>query len=186
VTSGERLARLGVVADLVLAAVLTAFLFIATSGWLDAVPRPLALLGLYATPGIVGAFGVMGRRRALLLAAAIALLPGSFLSMAGVTLVFLLPLVLFAAAASQMARDVRWFGELADVVVLFGLMLGAGVALLALTANTCATNPSAAACSSAALTIQGVAAELALLVAAIGYAAWRAGLLPASRRGAGS
>jgi hypothetical protein len=186
VSNGERLGRRGVVADLVLAAVLTGFLLITTDTGLDAVPRPLALLALYATPGIVAACGVMGRRRSLLLAAAIVLLPGSFLSMAGVTLVFLLPLVLFAAAASQMTRDVRRFEGLADVVALAGLIVAAGIALLALTADTCATDPAAAACSSAALTIQGVAVELALLLAAVGFAAWRAGLLPASRQGAGS
>src|SRR5438067_2056973 len=85
-TTAVRLGRLAAVADLTLTAFLTALLLRITDSGLDAIPRPLALLPLYAAPGIVGALGVLGRRRSLLLAAGVVLVPGSIVSFTGVTL----------------------------------------------------------------------------------------------------
>lgn len=173
---GVRLGRMAVVADLALAGFLTALLLrITEPDPLDAIPRPLALLPLYATPGIVGVFGVIGRRRSLLFAAGVVLAPGSVLSFAGVTLVFVLPLALFWAAAVAMDRpggDQPRVVEYVELTVVAALMLGAGVALLTLTWSGC--NDSGAICGSAFLTLQGVGVELASLIAAVGFAAWRA------------
>lgn len=170
-----RLGRMAVVADLVLAATLTVLLLLITRSGLDAVPRPLALLALYAAPGVVGAIGVRGGRRSLLLAAGVVLLPGSVLSFAGVTLVFVLPAVLFWAAALTTAppdpRPSR-ATELAEVAVIAGLMLGAALALFGLSRSGC--NESGSICGSGFLSPEGVGAELALLLAAIAVAASRA------------
>lgn len=174
-----RLGWMAVVADLVLAGALTALLFLITTSSLDAVPRPLALLALYATPGAVGAIGVRGRRRSLLLAAGVVLVPGSVLSFAGVTLVFVLPAVLFWAASLTMAppkpRPSR-ATELAEVAVIAALMLGAAPALFGLSWSGCSESGSI--CGSGFLSLAGVGAELALLVAAVGVAADRTGWRP--------
>ena len=175
IAAGVRLGRMAVVADLLLAGFLTALLLVLTSSDLDAIPRPFALLLLYATPGIVGAMGVIGRRRSLLYAAGVALAPGSVLSFTGVTLIFVLPLALFWAAAVTMGppgpRPAR-IVELAELSVLAGLIVGAGVALITLTEAGC--NASGSHCSSAVLTGRGAAVEVGLLLAAVGFAAWRA------------
>ncbi|HEX7948947.1 MAG TPA: hypothetical protein VF494_01255 [Candidatus Limnocylindrales bacterium] len=166
---------MAVVADLVLALALTALLLRVTQESLDAIPRPFALLALYATPGIVGALGVRGGRRSLLLAAGIVLVPGSLLSFTGVTLIFALPLALFWAAAVTMGppdpRPSR-AGELAELIVAAGLMLGAGLALFATSWSGCTDTGSI--CGSGFLSWQGVGLELGLLLAAIAVAARRA------------
>lgn len=173
----RRLGWFAVIADVAITAILTAFLLIATDGQLDAVPRPIALLALYASPGVIGAIGVARERRSLLLAAAIVLVPGSVLSMAGVTLVFVLPMVLFAAAAASMgAARGGLVAAIAETTVVAGLVLAAGFALFALTGNSCATSDGATSCGSGLLTVQGVAVELGLLAAAILFAGWRARL----------
>ena len=185
--SGIRLGRRAAIVDIALAAALAGLLLVVTNGPGDVVPRPLALLALYATPGIVGGVGVLGGRRGLVWAATIVLIPGSLLSMAGVTLVFILPAVLFAATAIAIGPGrAAGFDDLVDAILPAALVIAAGVALFRLTANTCETDPSAAACSSAALTFAGVGLELALLAAAVSFAAWRAGLprtIGALRRG---
>lgn len=175
VPSGVRLGRLAVAANLALAAFMTALLLLITHSSLDAVPRPLALLPLYATPGIVGALGVIGRRRSLLFAAGVVLAPGAVLSFAGLTLMFALPMALFWAAAVTMQRPAGHPSravELVELTVTAGLMLAGGLALFAWSGSGC--NASGSICGSALLTLQGVALELALLTAAVGIAAWRA------------
>jgi hypothetical protein len=174
IPAGVRLGRLAVVADLVLASVLTAFLLRVGHESLDAVPRPLALLALYAAPGIVGAVGVMGRRRSLVFAAGVVLAPGSVLSFAGVTLIFVLPLALFWASAVTMGPPAglpRRTAEFGELTVAAGLMLVAAVALLSLTWAGC--NDSGSICGTGFLSVEGVAVELALLGAAVAFAAWR-------------
>ncbi|HEY6013923.1 MAG TPA: hypothetical protein VIU37_07945 [Candidatus Limnocylindrales bacterium] len=178
---------MAVAADLVLAVALTALLLRITSASLDAIPRPLALLALYATPGIVGAVGVRGHRRSLLFAAGIVLVPGSLLSFTGVTLIFALPLALFWAAAVTMGppdpRPPR-AGELAELIVAAGLMLGAGLALFATSWSGCTDTGSI--CGSGFLSWEGVVLELGLLLAAIAAAARRASQRPAPATNDGS
>lgn len=186
IAPGARLGGLAVVADLVLAGFLCALLLLTANEPLDAIPRPLALLPLYAAPGVVGALGVVGRRRSLLFAAGVVLAPGSVLSFAGVTLMFVLPLALFWAAAVTMdspnPRPSRAI-ELAELTVVASLMLGAGLALFAASRPGCSDSGSI--CGSGFLTLEGVGLELALLLAAVGFAAWRA-LGRAGPRGNGS
>jgi hypothetical protein len=73
----------------------------------EVVPRGLAMGLLYATPAVIGALGAIGRRRSVLAAAAAATTIGSVLSFSGVTLIFLVPGLLFAAAAGATARAGR-------------------------------------------------------------------------------
>lgn len=174
VAPGVRLGRMAVAADLVLAVALTSLLLGITHDSLDAVPRPLALLALYATPGIVGALGVRGRRSSLLFAAGVVLVPGSVLSFAGVTLIFALPLALFWAAAVTMeSAEPRSPGivAIAEVTIAVVLMVGAAVALFTTSWSGCSDSGSI--CGSGFLTLPGVVLELALVILAVGFAASR-------------
>ncbi len=70
------------------------------------VPWPLVLTSLLATPAVIGGLGAVSGRRSLLIAAGILCLVESILSFSGVTLVFLVPALIFfrAAAAAPPAR----------------------------------------------------------------------------------
>jgi hypothetical protein len=178
--AGARLGRLGAASDLLLTGILSVLLLALTNQSSDAIPRPLALLPLYAAPGLVGALGVVGRRRSLLAAAGVVLAPGCLLSFAGVTLIFVLPLALFLAAAATMGppdpKPSR-LTELVEISVVSGLVLTAGVSLFALASAGC--NASGSICGSGFVTARGVAIEVVLLIAAVGFAAFR--VLPARR-----
>jgi hypothetical protein len=65
----------------------------------EPIPRGLALGLLYALPAATGALGAIGGRRSLLAAAAVMSTIGSVVAFSGVTLVFLVPAVVFARAA---------------------------------------------------------------------------------------
>jgi hypothetical protein len=173
IVPGVRLGRLAVVAQLVLTGLLTALLLGMSHPSLDVVSRPLALALLYATPGVVGALGVVGRRRSFLFAAGIVLVPGSILSFTGVTLIFVLQLALFWAAGVGMgppARGPSVAAELTELIVLAGLILASGLALFTLSGSGC--NDSGSICTSSFLTLKGVGLELALAIAAVGFGAW--------------
>lgn len=70
----------------------------------EPIPRGLALGVLYALPAVIGALGALGRRRSLLAAASVLSAIGSVLAFSGVTLFFLVPSFLFAAAAGTVTR----------------------------------------------------------------------------------
>lgn len=166
---------MAVLADLALAGFLTILLLRITNDEPDAIPRPLALLALYTAPGIVGALGVLGRRRSLLFAAGLVLGPGSLLSLTGVTLIFALPMALFWAAGVTMGRPMlrsSRVAELAELTVSAGLMLGAAVALFATSWSGCSDSGST--CGSGFLSQEGVGLEVLLLAAAILFATSRA------------
>jgi hypothetical protein len=170
-------AIMAVASDLLLAAILAVFLSVATQSTGDAIPRPVVIAFLFATPGVVGLLGLLGRRRSLLLAAALPLIPGSVLSFALVTLVFVIPAVLFLIAAVAMPSRGRPFGgrlvELGRAVVTGGLVIAAGWAvLLGLTVEGCYAIPGGEGCGSGLTSWSGVAAAAALLLAAVGIAAW--------------
>lgn len=63
------------------------------------VSRSVVLAGLFAVPAIIGAIGAVSGRRSLLAAAAALSTIGSVLSFSGITLLFLVPALLFGAAA---------------------------------------------------------------------------------------
>jgi hypothetical protein len=65
----------------------------------EPIPRGLALGLLYALPAVIGAIGATSGRRPLLAAASIMSVVGSVLAFSGVTLMFLVPAIVFAAAA---------------------------------------------------------------------------------------
>jgi hypothetical protein len=92
---------LGAAVQLILAAVLGG---IASGGSAfpnppEVVPRGIAIGLLYAAPGVVGAIGAIGGRRSVLAAASFASAIGSVVAFSGVTVIFLVPALLFAAAA---------------------------------------------------------------------------------------
>jgi hypothetical protein len=114
----------------------------------DFLPRGQVLLAIYALPGIVGLLGVTQRRPALLLAAAAASAVGSVLAFSGVTLIFLVPAVLFLVGAVRLAstesgspgRGVA--GVLAGAGIaatLIALMIGAGASAFLVTDERCWT-----------------------------------------------
>jgi len=176
----------------------------------EPVNRGLALGLIYTLPAVVGGLGAWAGRRSLLAAAAVACAVGSVLSFSGVTLLFLIPALLFAIAAAapraapaappgaeaapRAGRD--WAGAirgLALAIVLVALMVGSGLALLALTEARCwvgEENPSGqivyqivpdlfgielgkgetSGCSSAVLTLRGGVVAAVLGLAALGLA----------------
>ena len=169
-------ARVGIAVDLVLTAVLTAWLLIATSSATDAVPRPLVLAALMTTPAAVAALGLARRRRSLLVAAAVPLLLASLLSWAFVTLPFAIVAVLYVAGAASLPAVVEPARvralHVAQAVGVAVLVLAAGWAVLfGLTRDTCTGNAGSVSCSSAAISIDGVVVAAGLLLAAVALAA---------------
>lgn len=98
----------------------------------EPVPRGLALGVLYALPALVGALGAVGERRSVLAAAAVLSTIGSVLAISGVTLVFLAPALILAAAAGAGAETpVRPRRP----VWLTALVLGVGIPLVVVAAT---------------------------------------------------
>lgn len=171
-----RLGRLAVTIELLFIGILTVWLALNTDSGADVVPRPIALLLLYATPGIVALFGLIGRRRSLVFAAAVVLLPGSVISI--VTVIFFLPAILLWLTSLLMAapgdgRGSRLTGAL-EIVIACCLMLGAAVALFSTTAAGCTADGST--CGDGFLTWTGVGLAVAIDLVAIAFAAWRSDL----------
>jgi hypothetical protein len=90
----------------------------------EPIPRGLALGLLYALPAAIGALGAMGGRRPLLAAAATLLTVGSVLTFSGVTLVFLVPAIVFGAAAGATSenRPLRRPSRLALVLMTLAIV----------------------------------------------------------------
>ncbi|NJD27097.1 MAG: hypothetical protein FIA92_02230 [Chloroflexi bacterium] len=191
----------GVVAQLVFAIALGGLSLSQGHASPEPLPRGLAIGLLYATPAVVGWLGTVARRRSLLLAAAAADVVGAPLSWSFVTLLFLVPAILFVGEMGrlpnrEMGGRSRLGQALAGVAVA-ALLVGAGVALLGLTEPLCwiATQGPAgisyqivpdaggipigpgqsAGCDSAALTLQGIGLAAALALAALGLAFFVAG-----------
>lgn len=179
--SGSRLnlGFAGGVTDLVLAgmfAALVAFLGSTPLPSPDAILRPFAMGVLYATPGIIGLIGTYGRRRSLLIGAALPLFPGAILSWSGVTLLFLVPAGLLLAAAAvapaSSAPRALGLGAIRSTVVA-GLILAAGwAALFGFTEQRCVFISGGTSCSSAAVTVEGTLVAVSCLALAVALAAW--------------
>ena len=140
--------RLGGLTQLVFATLLAGVSALAGDGSPEFLPRGVVLLAIYSLPGIIGLLGVAQRRPALLLAAAATSTVGSVLAFSGVTLIFLVPAVLFLYGAIRLASVARGagsgsaFGILAGSVlaaVLTVLMVGAGASALPVTDEQCWT-----------------------------------------------
>jgi hypothetical protein len=172
-----RPARMAVATDLLLTAVLAIFLSIATHSRGDAIPRPLVIAVLFATPGVIGLLGVIGERRSLLGAAALPLIPGSVLSFALVTLVFVIPALLFMVAMAAMPASSRPLSErligAGRTLVVGGLVIAAGFAgLIGMTVEGCYSTATVSGCGSGLTSWAGVATGALLLLVAIAIAAW--------------
>jgi hypothetical protein len=111
-------------------------------------PRGVVLIGVFAAPGVVGLIGVHSRRPALLLAAGLASALGSFTAFSLVTLIFLIPSVLFLVGAVRLAGGnpgsargglVGGIAQLALAIAIVPLLVGAGAAGLLITDSACWT-----------------------------------------------
>jgi hypothetical protein len=111
-------------------------------------PRGVVLLAVYALPGVIGLIGVSGGRPALLVAAAATSTLGSLLAFSGVTLIFLVPAILFLVGAVRIAADDslaasatmrRILGGSLLAVALIVLMVCAGASALLITDERCWT-----------------------------------------------
>jgi len=175
-TVGNRAAVLGVATTALFALILTGFLLVVTSSMGDVVPRPFVLLALYLAPAVIGWLGLRQGDAALLASAGAVLIPASFLSFAGVTLIFLIPAGLLIAGAGIASRDGRSVGGLASMIraaVAAVLVLVAGWAvLLEFTEARCFETATGSGCSSGATSVTGVVIGAALVAAAIALAAW--------------
>lgn len=99
----------------------------------EPIPRGLALGLLFALPAILGFIGAVSRDRATLAATAVLAAAGSVIAFSGVTIVLLIPALLFASAAGQgdgdRARPQRpWV-----VTVIVGVLGSVAMVLAALT-----------------------------------------------------
>lgn len=112
------------------------------------VPRGPILMGIFALPGVVGLIGVRARRPALLVAASLTSGVGSFIAFSGVTLIFLVPTVLFVFGAVALAgapvgspREgvVRGVAQLLIATLIVVLLIGGGASALLLTDSGCWT-----------------------------------------------
>lgn len=167
---------------LLMAAVLTAFLLVATApDWAtDAVPRPFVLGALYGTAGVVGLLGSYARRPSLLAGGAIPLIPGAFLSWVFVTLPFLIPATLLLIGAARArggpisARDLAVGGVQAGVIAAL-ILVGGWAAIFGLTAERCVPIGDGTVCSSGAITVAGVVVAAACVVTAIAISIWSVG-----------
>ena len=170
-------ARVGVALDLILTATLTIFLLVATGpDRLDPVPRPLVLAALLATPAVIGAMAIARRRRSLLIAAAMPLVPASLLSWAFVTLPFAIVAVLFVAGAASLPRPAETAGarliHASQGFAVASLVLLAGWAVLfGLTTETCVSDAVSTLCGNGVITVEGLGVAVALLVGAVVLAA---------------
>lgn len=173
------LGLIGALVDLLFAAGLAGFLLAATNSPGDAVPRPLLLAALWATPGVVGLLGAYARSRSVLVGAAIPLFPAALLSWAGVTLVFALPGVLMIAGAAAIPSGRRRLGAhlpgIAQGALISVLIVIAGWAsLLGLTRDGCFPTAGGTVCGSAFISVEGTVVAGGCLGVAIALAGWSA------------
>jgi hypothetical protein len=75
-----------------------------TPGLPAEVPWPFVFGAILGTPAVIGALGAVSGRRVLLVAAGILCVVDSILSFSGVTLVFLVPALIFFRAAAAARR----------------------------------------------------------------------------------
>ena len=111
-------------------------------------PRGVVLIGVFAAPGVVGLIGVRARRPALLVAAGLTSAVGSFIAFSGVSLIFLIPSVLFLVGAVRLASGNLgsprggWTSGLAQALIavaIVPLLIGAGASGLLITDSACWT-----------------------------------------------
>jgi hypothetical protein len=180
---GIDLAVLAIAANIGLSALLGVFLLVATA-WPagDVVPRPILVATLFGAPAIVAELGRRSARRQLIAAAGIGLLPQSFLAFSGVTLIFVIPAVMYLAAAARLpASTPPSVGPNRGQAIVAGmatlaipcLLVAATVAvLIVLTGSGCWSAAAYTACGTGLTTWPGLAMAVACLASAITIARW--------------
>lgn len=196
--SGERFGRLGAAVQVTFAAIIGIPSWLAANDSPEFLPRGVVLFFVYALPGAVAWIGATRGSRALVGAAALGDIPGSILAFSGVTLVFLIPAILLGAAALRMpprtisACRAALGAGVAALEAAF--MIGAGLAMLFITRPLCWITTQTQAgrtvrivptiegtelfadqgggCTSAAITLEGVAIGLLLGLIALAIALW--------------
>jgi|GEM_PF-2855655 hypothetical protein len=112
------------------------------------IPRGAVLFMLFGLPGVIGLIGTAARRPALLVAAGLTSAIGSLIAFSGVTLIFLVPSLMFflgAARVASVTSDSPWGGWLHGIVQLgvgvaiVVLLVGAGASALLVTDSGCWT-----------------------------------------------
>jgi hypothetical protein len=102
----------------------------------EEVPRALAIPALYGTMGLLAIMGALQRRPAIVAAAGVLCLAGSILSFA--TIEFVVPgFVLILFASRLQALPARYGSEAVIAVAAVVLVVGAAVALLGMTGESC-------------------------------------------------
>jgi hypothetical protein len=141
---GPRFGFYGVVIQLALALGLGIFVSVQGAGELgpsDHVERGIALGLLFAVPGVIAVLGIRSSRPTPVIAAVVMDMAGLILSYA--TLVFVVPTAFFVAHAAATAQGPRRIGSVVRGalvgVALVGLVVGAGIALFAMTEGRCWT-----------------------------------------------
>jgi hypothetical protein len=172
----RRIAWLGIAADFLLTGLLTAFLLNATDSDGDAVPRPLVLAMLYASPGVIALVGTWRREPLVVAAAAVPLAFGSFLSWAFVTLPFLIPAAILMVGSEGIGRPGSR-GRAANAATILAaaassvLVVVAGWAVLSgFTSDTCTGGEGVTSCGTGLIATNGVLVAGGLLAAAILFA----------------
>jgi hypothetical protein len=94
------------------------------------VPRGTLLLIVFALPAIVGFTGTTKRRPALLAAAGVTSAIGAFIAFSGVTLIFLMPALLFLVAAVRLALTTTGLALSALLPGIARLVISAAVVVL--------------------------------------------------------
>jgi hypothetical protein len=109
-------------------------------------PRGAVLLLVFGMPGLVGLIGAQRRKPALLVAASLTSFVGAFIAFSGVTLIFLIPAILFAFGAvavetRRRAADRPSLGrvlvQLLAAAAIVVLLLGGGASALLVTDRAC-------------------------------------------------
>ena len=137
-------ARLGALAQILLAGIVSIVSAIAGSNELGFVPRPLVLFLIFGLPGTVALVAIRSQRGSVVLAAAIAAMLGAGISFSGVTLMFVIPAVLMVVGAMVMfdaerERAESWVVGAGRFLLCLALLLGAGWSALVITDQRCWT-----------------------------------------------
>jgi hypothetical protein len=109
------------------------------------IPRSAAVFLTFAIPGITGGLGAVRRRAALLLAAGVTSFVSAFIAFSGVTLIFLIPALLFVFGSVEVQVSsprhqtsiFRDIARAAAAVAIVVLLVGAGASALFVTDATC-------------------------------------------------
>ena len=167
---------IGSMADIGFAIVLGVFLSLVSDSRGDALPRPVVVAILFATPGVIGLIGVAANRTWLLIAGALPLFPAAGLSTAGATLVFLLPAVLMMVGATRMisrpdAPRITLANAIAGGVICALILVAGWSALIGMTATGCFPVAGGQRCGSGFISTNGLLVAAICLIAAVGIAA---------------